>query len=88
MEECAGAAMLNHMSDIARAFGARLRELRESTGRSQEQLADEAGLHRTHISLIERGQRSVRIETLERLAVALGVSLSEMLRTVRSGAKK
>lgn len=57
----------------------RIRQLREDEGLSQEQLADEARLHRTHISLIERGKRSVRLETIERLAVALGVQPSEMM---------
>lgn len=46
---------------------------------SQEALADAAKLHRTHISLIERGQRSVRLETIERLARALGVQPAELM---------
>ena len=57
-------------------FGQRVRRLRETRGLSQEALADAAHLHRTHISLIERGQRSVRIETIERLALALHVQPS------------
>jgi poly-gamma-glutamate synthesis protein (capsule biosynthesis protein) len=51
-------------------FGRRLRVLRVERGLSQEALADAARLHRTHISLIERGQRSVRLETLAALALA------------------
>lgn len=54
-------------------FGDRVRDVRTKRGMSQEALADAAGLHRTHISLIERGQRSVRVETVERLAMALRV---------------
>lgn len=50
---------------------------------SQEALADAAGLHRTHISLIERGQRSVRIETIERLALALRVQPSGLMPRLR-----
>jgi transcriptional regulator with XRE-family HTH domain len=46
---------------------------------SQEQLAHAAKLHATHISLIERGRRSVRIETIVRLAIALGVQPSELM---------
>ena len=50
---------------------------------SQEALADAAGLHRTHISLIERGQRSARLQTIEQLAVALRVQPSELMPDVR-----
>jgi transcriptional regulator with XRE-family HTH domain len=57
----------------AAQFGRRLRKLREQAGFSQEALAEAAKLHRTHISLIERGQRSVRIETIARLATALSI---------------
>ncbi|QOV89488.1 helix-turn-helix domain-containing protein [Humisphaera borealis] len=60
-------------------FGGIVRDLRESRGMSQEALADSAGLHRTHISLIERGQRSVRIETIERLALALRVQPAALM---------
>jgi transcriptional regulator with XRE-family HTH domain len=64
---------------IAQRFAKRLHELRRARGISQEQLAAAAGLHRTHISLIERSQRSVRIETIERLAHALDVAPAELL---------
>lgn len=47
---------------------------------SQEALATAAGLHRTHVSLIERSRRMVRLETVERLAVALGVDVAELFR--------
>jgi transcriptional regulator with XRE-family HTH domain len=46
---------------------------------SQESLADAAARHRTHISLIERGQRSVRLETIERLALALRIQPAELM---------
>lgn len=66
-------------SRFAKLFGARVRELRERKGLSQEELADAAKLHRTHISLIERGHRSARLETIELLARALRVQPSELL---------
>jgi len=50
---------------------------------TQEGLADAAGLHRTHISLIERGKRSVRLETVERLAVALRVQPGRLMPRIR-----
>lgn len=64
-------------------FGDLVRRTREDRGLSQEGLADAAGLHRTHISLIERGGRSVRLETIERLAVALSVQPAELMPKVK-----
>lgn len=67
---------------FVREFGQKVRSLREAKGMSQEALADAADLHRTHISLIERGRRSVRLETVERLAVALQVQPAELMPTI------
>ena len=66
-------------------FGLRIKQLRERMGMSQEALADAAGLHRTHISLIERGQRSVRIETIEKLAMALHAQPGKLMPTIELG---
>jgi transcriptional regulator with XRE-family HTH domain len=71
-----------------RDFGMRVRQIREDRGMSQEELADAAELHRTHISLIERGQRSVRIDTVGRLAIALRVQPAELMPAVRLPAAK
>lgn len=60
-------------------FGARIRELREEQGLSQEKLADMARLHRTAITHIERATRSSTLETIEKLAKALGVQPSDLL---------
>ena len=60
-------------------FGQRVRTLRLERGLSQEALADAADLHRTHISLIERGGRSVRLETVAAVAAALGVQPAELM---------
>lgn len=67
-------------SSLTTRFAARLRQLREGKGLTQEALASAAGLHRTHVSLIERGKRVVRLETVERLALALGVDVAELFR--------
>jgi transcriptional regulator with XRE-family HTH domain len=64
---------------IAVTFGAVLRERREAAGISQEQLADRAGLHRTYVSLIERGKRTASIEVVRKVAGALGVSMAELI---------
>lgn len=69
-------------------FGRIVRELRVERGLSQEDLADAAKLHRTHISLIERGQRSVRLETIERLSIALRVQPALLMPKVRTDGKR
>lgn len=56
-----------------------LRLLRDKQGMSQEALADRAGLHRTQLSVIERGLRNVRLDTLVALAAALGVPETALL---------
>lgn len=56
------------------AFGERLRQLRKSASLSQEALADIAGLDRTYVSSCERGLRNVTLETINKLANALGVA--------------
>lgn len=76
---CNARCFFNMSSGYSTRFGERIRSLREARGFSQEDLADAAELHRTHISLIERGQRSVRIETIERLSIALCVQPSELM---------
>lgn len=48
-------------------------------GWSQEDYADRAGIHRTYVSDIERGERNPTITVVEKLAVALGVTASELL---------
>jgi transcriptional regulator with XRE-family HTH domain len=66
-------------STINTRFGANLRRLRRDKGISQEKLADLAGLHRTYVSSVERGERNVTLETVEKLAKALGVPMSKLM---------
>ena len=64
----------------ARARLARhLRALRATRGLSQEALADLADLHRTYVGSIERRERNVSLDNVERLAAALGVDISDLL---------
>jgi DNA-binding XRE family transcriptional regulator len=67
---------------LQRRIGARLRELRRAKGISQEAFAEASGLHRTHMSLLERGRINATISTLHQVAKALGVSLSEFFRGI------
>jgi transcriptional regulator with XRE-family HTH domain len=60
-------------------FAANLRAAREQRGLSQEALAQVGGLHRTEISLLERGQREPRLSTIVALARALDVEPARLL---------
>jgi transcriptional regulator with XRE-family HTH domain len=66
--------------DLAVAFGKVIRELRLDAGLTQEQLGLEAGLRRTFVSLLELGQQQPSIGTLFKIAHALGVQPSEIVR--------
>ena len=57
-----------------------LRSAREAQNLSQENLAELAELHRTYISSVERCERNVTLETVERLALALKLDPLELLR--------
>lgn len=63
------------------AFAHNLRRVREAAGLSQEALADRAGLHRTYVSSVERGERNISIDNVHRLAAALGVTPQTLLAT-------
>lgn len=59
--------------DIVKVFGSNLRKYRMQKGLSQEKLAELSGLHRTYISDIERFQRSISLENVQRIATALEI---------------
>jgi transcriptional regulator with XRE-family HTH domain len=59
--------------------GRNIRRLRLARGLSQEDLADEIGVHRTYMGGVERGERNLTLRSLERLAERLGVSPLSLL---------
>ncbi len=65
-------------------FGARVRAERERLGVSQEELADRAGMHRTYLGGVERGERNVSLLNLVRIARALRVSPAVLLKDFES----
>jgi transcriptional regulator with XRE-family HTH domain len=68
--------------DVQVRFGRRVRELRLARGLSQEALALESGLDRSYVGQVERGERNVSLQNMVKLAQALGVHLTELLRGV------
>ena len=69
--------------DPLRAFGQRLRELRENAGLSQEKLAEMAELHRNYVGSLERGSSNVSLLAMVRLARCLNVRPAKLLELVR-----
>ena len=69
---------------VLATFGARVRAARQEVGISQEELADRAGLDRTYVSGIERGQRNLALLNLVRLAGALSLDPGELLVGLRN----
>jgi transcriptional regulator with XRE-family HTH domain len=67
---------------LAKVFGKVLKQRREFLNLSQEELAFEAGLHRTYISLLERGVKSPTLNVLFRLADALDIPASEFIQEI------
>ncbi len=65
--------------NIVLNFGKRVRELRQEQKLSQEELADKIGIHRTYIGSIERGEKSVSIITIEKVAKVFNLSISKLM---------
>ena len=71
--------------DVRERFGDAVRARREGLGLTQEELAGRAGIHRTYLSDVERGGRNLSLVTIERLAAALDVTMSELFAAVERG---
>lgn len=73
------------MSDIAKILGRRIRNYRTARHLSQERLAELLGFHPTYIGQIERAEKNVSVESIEKISIALNVSLSKLFENL--GAK-
>ena len=63
--------------DVVTRFAGKVRSLRHKSGLSQEELADIAGVHRTYIGMIERGEKNITLKNIEKLAIALSVEIKD-----------
>ncbi|MBL7104874.1 MAG: helix-turn-helix transcriptional regulator [Bacteroidales bacterium] len=61
-------------------IGARIKQLRLRVGLSQEKLSFESGLDRTYVGSVERGERNISLINLNKIALALNISISELLK--------
>ena len=67
--------------EILVKFGKRVRDQRFKLGLSQEKLASRAGVHRTYIGMIERAEKNITLENIEKLSKGLGIEISDLFKT-------
>lgn len=65
---------------LMQRIGRALRDRRKSAGRSQESFAGQIGMHRTYYSAIERGEKNLQIDTLQRVCDGLGVQMWQIMK--------
>lgn len=68
------------MKPLNEIFGLQVRRYRKKMGISQEELASLSGLHRTYIGAIERGERNVSLNNVEKIASSLEVMVIDLLK--------
>lgn len=66
------------MNDICKKFGYNVKKYRQCKGYSQEKLAEITGLHRTYISSLERGTRSISLNNIEKIAESLEIEIYKL----------
>jgi transcriptional regulator with XRE-family HTH domain len=75
---CFRSRYLASYSKIRRAVGSAIREKRRATGLTQEKLAEKADLHPNYLGEVERGEKSISLEALYRIASSLGISIKDL----------
>lgn len=70
---------------LQQQFGNVIRRRRQELGVGQEALADKAGLHRTHVSLLERGKRMPSLQVVKKLAAALETTMASLVGELEPG---
>ncbi|MBL7491553.1 helix-turn-helix transcriptional regulator [Frankia sp. AgB1.9] len=75
-------------SEAAQAFGQRVRDRRHALGKTQEQVAADAGIHWSYIGQIERGIRNLTLDNILKLAVGLQIDPGELVKGLRPSANE
>jgi transcriptional regulator with XRE-family HTH domain len=75
------------VSAATEMFGERVRARRQELGKSQEQLADDAGLHWSYVGQVERGRRNLSLHNILKIAEALGVDAAVLVQGLRPPSK-
>ncbi|BBD52801.1 helix-turn-helix domain-containing protein [Planktothrix agardhii] len=65
-------------AEILVKFGNKVRQERLKQNLSQEELAEKANVHRTYIGMIERYEKNITLINIEKIAIALGVTISDL----------
>lgn len=68
------------MEDIKKLFGSNVRKYRLNRNLSQEKLAELSGLHRTYISAVERGVRSISLDNIQKISIALSIEVYRLFK--------
>lgn len=76
------------MSSLAKTVGQRIRSYRTQLGLSQEKLAELSGCHPTYIGQLERGEKNATLESIDKIATSLNVSLSQLFENLNSNNTK
>ena len=63
---------------LLKDFGQKVQKRRKDLGISQEELAFQAGFHRTYIGMIERAERNITLSNIKRLADALQINIKDL----------
>lgn len=66
------------MLSLRQRFGRAIRRLREKADYSQEAFADRCGLHRTYMGSVERGERNISLDNIEKIAKGLGLTVGQL----------
>lgn len=67
------------------SLGKRIKKMRGERSLSQEELAELAGVHRTYVGMIERGEKNVTVFSAQKISAALGISISELFEGYEDG---
>ena len=68
--------------EILIKFGQKVRERRTELGLSQEELASRAGVHRTYIGMVERAEKNITLENIEKISKALKSNIDNLMKNL------